>query len=44
MFDAACLELDHAPALEAAGRADETVRVRTGAEEFPWALACTNPY
>ena len=42
MFDAACLALDLG-ALDAAGRADEAVRVRTGAEEFLWALECTNP-
>jgi hypothetical protein len=44
VFDAACLALDHARALDAAGRADEAVRVRTGAEEFLWALACLNPF
>ena len=44
MFDAACLALDHARALEAAGRADKAVRVSAGAEEFLWALVCTNPF
>ena len=43
MFDAACLALDLG-ALDAAGRADEAVRVRTGAEEFLWALDCVNAF
>jgi hypothetical protein len=43
-FDAACLALDHARALDAAGRADEAVQVRTGAEEFLRALDCVNPF
>jgi tetratricopeptide (TPR) repeat protein len=44
LFDAACLALDHARALDAAGRADEALRVRTGAEEFLWALECINAF
>jgi tetratricopeptide (TPR) repeat protein len=44
VFDAACLALDYARALDAAGRADEAVRVRTGAEEFLWALECINAF
>jgi class 3 adenylate cyclase/tetratricopeptide (TPR) repeat protein len=43
-FDAACLALDHARALDAAGREDEAVRVRTGAEEFLRALDCVNAF
>jgi hypothetical protein len=43
-FDAACLALDHARALDAAGRADEAVQVRTGAEEFLRALDCVNAF
>jgi hypothetical protein len=43
-FDAACLSLDHARALDAACWAEEAVRVRTEAEEFLWALDCTNPF
>jgi hypothetical protein len=44
VFDAACLSLDHARALDAAGRAEEAVRVRTEAEEFLWALDCLNAF
>jgi len=43
-FDAACLALDYARALDGAGRADEAVRVRTGAEEFLRALGCVNAF
>ena len=43
-FDGACIALDQARALEAAGQAEEAVRVRSGAEELMWALDCVNPF
>jgi class 3 adenylate cyclase len=43
-FDGACVALDQARALEAAGQAEEAVRVRSGAEELMWALDCVNPF
>jgi hypothetical protein len=43
-FDGACIALDQARALEAAGQADEAVRVRSGAEEFMRALDCVHPF
>ncbi len=43
-FDAACLELDLARALEADGRADEAAAVRADAEAYLASLDCVNPY
>jgi hypothetical protein len=43
-FDGACIALDHARALEAAGHGDEAARVRAEAEELLWALDCVNPF
>jgi class 3 adenylate cyclase/tetratricopeptide (TPR) repeat protein len=43
-FDAACVKLDLARALEANGRGDEAARVRREAEEFLAALDCVNPF
>jgi len=43
-FDGACIALDQARALEAAGQADEAVRVRSEAEELMRALDCINPF
>jgi tetratricopeptide (TPR) repeat protein len=42
-FDAACLELDLASALEAAGHADEAVRVLAQADNYLASLDCVNP-
>ena len=43
-FDAACLALDHARALDAGGHGEEAAKVRAEAEEFLWALDCVNPF
>jgi hypothetical protein len=44
VFDGACIALDHARALEAAGHPQEAARVHNEAEEFLWALDCVNPF
>ena len=43
-FDAACLELDLAQALEADGDRDEAARIRGEAERFLADLRCVNPF
>jgi len=42
-FDGACIALDQARALDAAGQAGEAVLVRAEAEQFLSALKCVNP-
>ena len=43
-FDAACLKLDLARALEADGREEEAAAVRADAEAYLASLDCVNPY
>ncbi len=43
-FDAACVELDLAGALDAAGEGEEAARVRPKAEAFMASLDCVNPF